>query len=905
MLKNKINIASAIALLLVLTITISLFALPNASAQFNYNAATQAAIDAGMNWDIPFNAGANRLYLWDRWQDNVPTHMFLVVSPNPVGVGQMVSVILMNPQVPPGAVAGNDIRWTYKATLTKPDGTIENYPPPGTAAPPGSQIQDGKYISDSTGSTFFTFTPAETGNYTITGTFQEMEFLWSDTATMRDYYGVTLLESSYTVKLEVQNELVVPSTWTPVPLPTEYWSRPIEGQNVEWHQIASNWLSGSHDQDLGGSQNRFQPHGIAPNTGHILWTKPMEDGGIVGGDMFNPTGEAFNMGHQYQTRMTNPIIMHGRLYYQLPLSTTARGEGGGASSGGGGGWMCVDLRTGQELWYNSDIGAPNSGIPNIAFGYYYDQDWMNDHGVCINKLFSGNFGTAFNPLTGQPYRFNLVDVPSGEELIGQQGEQIRYNIYNAGTTANPEWRLRQWNSSNIIHMRMQKTGDINASSPTAFDWDVPIPWRTGMSAATTRGAMLGDLLLGSNGTHPAAPAYHVPREVTFWAVSLKPGDEGRLMWMKNYITSTDDNQNLLFRRAAEGVFVFARTPYMSWVGYDMYTGNLLWETASQANFNPFGYYGTASGYRVYENSIAYGTLFTAGYSGRVAAYNLTTGTLMWDYIAPTGQSIFPYYTMMIGAIADGKIYLGTHEHSAQTPLFKGNLIRCLDVVTGEELWTHYGWANPQTMAIADGTLVYRSDYDGQIYAIGKGPSATTVTVSPKVSINGASVLIEGMVTDISAGTKQETQVARFPNGLPAVSDSSMKGWMEYVYMQKPHPTDVTGVPMTISVVDANGNYREIGLVTSNSDGFFSLSWTPDIEGKYTVYANFAGSESYWPSHAVTAFTVDSAPTTPAPTQAITPTSAADTYLLPGIIAIIVAIAIVGAILSILMLKKRP
>ena len=50
-----------------------------------------------------------------------------------------------------------------------------------------------------------------------------------------------------------------------------------------------------------------------------------------------------------------------------------------------------------------------------------------------------------------------------------------------------------------------------------------------------------------------------------------------------------------------------------------------------------------------------------------------------------------------------------------------------------------------------------------------------------------------------------------PHGVPAVSDDSMSAWMEYVYMQKPRPTDTIGVPVTISVIDANGNYRQIGI----------------------------------------------------------------------------------------------
>ena len=77
----------------------------------------------------------------------------------------------------------------------------------------------------------------------------------------------------------------------------------------------------------------------------------------------------------------------------------------------------------------------------------------------------------------------------------------------------------------------------------------------------------------------------------------------------------------------------------------------------------------------------------------------------------------------------------------------------------------------------------------------------------------------------------------------------MTGFMEAVYQQQPMPTNLTGVPVTINVVDSNGNYRTIGTATSNAYGTYSLTWTPDISGDYTVIANFAGTESYYPSEA--------------------------------------------------------
>ena len=121
-------------------------------------------------------------------------------------------------------------------------------------------------------------------------------------------------------------------------------------------------------------------------------------------------------------------------------------------------------------------------------------------------------------------------------------------------------------------------------------------------------------------------------------------------------------------------------------------------------------------------------------------------------------------------------------------------------------------------------------------------------------------------------------------------------------MQKPRPTNVTGVTVELSVVDGNGNYRPIGTTTADADGFFSHNWTPDIEGKYTVYASFAGSESYWPSHAVTAFNVDPAPATPEPVKQ--PESIADLYFVPAIAGLFIAIVVVG-LLTILVLRKRP
>jgi len=166
---------------------------------------------------------------------------------------------------------------------------------------------------------------------------------------------------------------------------------------------------------------------------------------------------------------------------------------------------------------------------------------------------------------------------------------------------------------------------------------------------------------------------------------------------------------------------------------------------------------------------------------------------------------------------------------------------------------------------------------------------------------GTALVIRGTVTDQSAG---QTCLGIPAKGTPAISDASMSAWMEYLYMQQPMPTNATGVPVSIDVLDSNGNYRNIGTAKSDTSGMFTFTWTPDIQGDYTVYAVFAGSQSYYPSSAETSFHVSSAPT-PAPTAQPVSLETTQTYIMTGIVAIIIVMVIIGALLAVLILRKRP
>jgi hypothetical protein len=82
-----------------------------------------------------------------------------------------------------------------------------------------------------------------------------------------------------------------------------------------------------------------------------------------------------------------------------------------------------------------------------------------------------------------------------------------------------------------------------------------------------------------------------------------------------------------------------------------------------------------------------------------------------------------------------------------------------------------------------------------------------------------------------------------------------------------------------------------------------MEWSPDIEGKYTLYASFLGSAGYYPSHAVTAFAAAPEPqATAEPTPE--PQSTADMYFVPAVAGLAI-LGIITLALLVLMMMKKP
>jgi hypothetical protein len=833
---KRSKIATLVALFLLFAMTISLFALPAANAHTP-------------TWTIA-------------------TYVKLHIAPNPVGVNQDMFIVMFTTWALPNAALQNDIRFhNFKLTITAPDGTKE--------------IIEFPIVGDPGGSVTTKYTPSQVGNYTLLLEYPGQNYTWSGA-----YQNDVLLPSSATATFTVQEEPI--ATTPAVPLPTEYWTRPINAQNVVWGSISSNWLAGAATDD------RWQKDGSAPRSSHVMWTKILELGGLVGGETIPDA--TYYSGFSYETRFSNPTIISGILYYTVPLN----------HAGSGGGYAAVDLRTGEQIWYRDDIAPSKAQL--------YEHETANQHGTVAGILWDiiGSTWRAYDALTGKGI-FNLTGVPSGTEVYTNKGEIVRY-VLNYNRTARSGW-LALWNNTASTDYGLVQ-GDpgwrplgltINGSRADSYSWNVTVTADlSGSSAPSIVGIIPNDLILGTSSDVSLASNWkQTPNPYTMWAISDKPESRGQLIWIMNYSAPPNNLTRMLAHQPIDSVnrvFLMSDREIDRRYGYSLDDGKLEWST--DVPDRQIQYYSARQGFP------AYGNFYISGYGGEIFAYSTTNGSLLWKYNNTDSGKDTPWGLIPthISAVADGVVYAFSGEHSPNTPLYKGYRVRAVDAFTGEELWTLLGWSASglgttlAPIAIADGYLVYLNAYDGQIYSIGKGPSATTVSAGPKTSVEGSSVLVEGMVTDTAAGTKQNEQAARFPNGVPAVSDESMSEWMEYVYMQQPRPANVTGVEVVVSVLDPNNNCYEVGRGTSDANGFYSVSFTPPVPGKYTIIATFAGSKAYYGSQAETAINVESAPAaTPAPTP--TPASVADMYFLPATAGIIVAIVVIGLII-ILMLRKR-
>jgi len=140
------------------------------------------------------------------------------------------------------------------------------------------------------------------------------------------------------------------------------------------------------------------------------------------------------------------------------------------------GYVAINLRTGQQVWYQNFTVNP-------SFGILVNFDSPNQHGVIPSGYLVAVSGTTwmiFDAGTGN-WVFNITNVPTGNMQYGSDGEPIIYQFDPVN-----HW-LALWNFTDVI-----TNGPLNALSSAgwrpvnqvinstlrgsnAYSWNVTVP----------------------------------------------------------------------------------------------------------------------------------------------------------------------------------------------------------------------------------------------------------------------------------------------------------------------------------------------------------------------------------------------------------------------------------------------
>jgi outer membrane protein assembly factor BamB len=751
------------------------------------------------------------------------TYAYIGAAPNPVQVNQPVLF-----HVGISAQAANvNMGWEgLSITVTRPDGEVET-------------ITDIR--TDSTGGTSRQYTPTMVGEYTVQSHYPEQVTRDDMREPTMPVGGIMLASDSEELTLVVQEE---PLTYYPGhQVLDEYWTRPVNAQFFEWAEVTGDWLRPAGSYTMPPIPKYHSGNADSPDAPHILWTKPYTQGGLASAEMGYVQ---YEMGDAYELKFMGSVIMSGVLYYNAYEDQGSNPELEQTV-------IAVDLKTGEELW------AKSLNNERLAFGQTFFWDSYNYHGIFgyLWTTSGGGFGgtpetwKAWDPQSGR-WEYTMENVPSGWNMYGPKGEIYRYTVNtNAGT-------ISLWNSSRVVSNEGSWRPQGNTYNASAgIEWTKPIQGDLPGSACSYH---LFDKVVGSTSGGIFGGA---SPEITNWAIDVSPGHEGEIAYNKTetlppgltlvYSDTIPDND----------VMIVSAKENRKYYAFSLTNGDKVWETEPEGYLAFYDkWYGPAYGY---------GKFFTGRVSGVVTCYDLETGDVEWTFDV---KDIFHEntwsnnYQIEYHFLADGKICLSYGEHSPINPLPRGGPLIVLDVETGTELW-RLSWANNWWgghVMIGDSTMVGLNAYDNRLYAIGKGPSKTTLTIQDDIITHGTSALVKGNVFDVSPGTESAALKLRFPEGVPAVSDDSMTDWMQYVYMQFERPTHTSGVTVKIEAYDPNGNYQDLGTTTTDANGNYGFAFEPEVPGLYYITAVFEGSDSYFASEANTYLQVDPAPTPATPIE---------------------------------------
>ena len=348
----------------------------------------------------------------DKSQGSQCTHSaYLSVSPYPkIGVGQ---TLLVNAWVTPSTSKITNSQYgylgNYTVTLTKPDKTTYVWQSSGAIYPDATM--------------WFNYIPDQVGNWTAVFYFSGAN------VTGNIWPPATSPVTTFTVTQEPLGG------WPLSPLPTDYWTYPINSENREWYSVAGDWPIGSYN----ASKINFNPWSKAPNTAHVLWSMRTTISGIQGG-----YGSDSNYGQEYINTQGISYISQGLGYMNAPD-----------------GLRCIDMATGKLLWT-----APGSVTALMYAMSRPEAGSLEEIRPTMIPMSIGTNLIEYNALYG-----NIILNQSGFLTATQLISPWAYSIYANGT----KYTLLCWSPGNTANttLGLISTGSYTLANSILYNVSWP------------------------------------------------------------------------------------------------------------------------------------------------------------------------------------------------------------------------------------------------------------------------------------------------------------------------------------------------------------------------------------------------------------------------------------------------
>lgn len=571
------------------------------------------------------------------------------------------------------------------------------------------------------------------------------------------------------------------------PLPTGSWTYPISAEYWEWYQIAGSWPQPWYD----AAGTNFNPNSKAPNTPHVLWRTQLGLSGIIGETGWS--GESGTVGYKGigSRRQTNVVAAMGRLFYVYPeyfagdsINSTCHPV-----------LVCIDQYTGKEIYRKTLPCDPR-------YPWTLDTTTGSGGGIALEILPEAKV----DPKTGvtKPSAMSVWLSGNGIWEVDAMTGACLYYLPGSFDARFFNFAGIQLYDGSLYLTNYPKSGNL-----TRFDTRTKtVVWTKQISDP---GAIADDMLLTLGS---------IPKSWNATTGESIMNGTALDMYSPQRVTT-----------AAYGLTVIG-TIDMTFRGVSLTTGEQVWK--SEPREAPWGVFTS------YTSSAAYGNYYQGSFDGYIYCLNMMTGKLQWRTFlgnsTETATGMLNPQSNII--IADGKCYVAAGERSPPYPLPRGTKLFCLDAFTGDILWYYDGiYASITGGGVSSGSLFFGNMYDGCLYNFGKGETATAVSAPTTVIPLGTGVLIQGTVTDQSPGAPDT----------PAISDANMREWMQYLYNNRPMPTNATGVSVLLQAMLSNGTVIDITHVTSDIMGHYEYTWTPPTQDTYKILATFEGSQSYYSS----------------------------------------------------------